>query len=505
MPLKYIDSLLNQITMYKLVLFGLAALATLSVLFGFVKILPFSGLSFMSLLILLLAVCYVTQKICDKLFHSVSNTESYAITALILFFVLSPLLSFEDFLISAVVGVVAILSKYILAIDKKHIFNPAAIAVFFVGLFGFGNAIWWVGSGVLLPFTLVLGLLIVRKIRRFDLLFPFLLTAALVNITLNLFNGLTLEQAVSMLFLSSSLIFFGTVMLTEPLTTPPRKTLYMTYGALVGVFFGAQFHIGPFFASPELALVIGNIFSYIVSPKHKLFLRLKERIQLSPDMFSFVFTKPNSFTFLPGQYLEWTVPHQGVDMRGNRRYFTIASSPTESEIILGVKITPNGSSYKKALLNLSESALVVGSQLSGDFVLPEDTAKKLVFIAGGIGVTPFRSMIRYLIDTQNKRDIVLLYTAPSEAAFVYKDVFEKAREYGMNTIYIITNEKNIPPSWSGGKGYLTEEFVRSTVPDFASRLYFLSGPNNMVESYKSLLRRMGISYRHIVTDYFPGF
>lgn len=505
-PLKYIDSLLNSITMYKLVLYCLIALSALSIVFGFTGILPFSGIAFAFLLILLLAVCYLTQQVFDRLFHAVSNSESYLITAFILFFILSPILSLTDVFVTMAVGVIAIASKFVLAVDKKHIFNPAAIAVLIAGLFGFGNGIWWVGSAVMLPFVYMVGFLVVRKIRRFQLLFSFIVCALLSTILFNIRNGLTIDQSLSFINFSSPLIFFGTIMLTEPATTPPRKKRYMTYAAFVGILFGAQFHIGPFFASPELALVIGNIFSYIMSPKKKLFLHLSKMNKLSQNVYEFVFVKNNAFSYLPGQYLEWTVPHTHVDLRGNRRYFTIASSPTENTIKLGVKISEKGSSFKKALVNLPTSTTVIGGQLAGDFVLPENKSKKLVFIAGGIGITPFRSMIQYLIDTNEKRDIVLFYTSSTPQEFVYGDILTEAeKKLGIKTIYVITNPKNAPGNWKGSIGYLSQGLLKQTVPDFKERVYYLSGPNSMVEGYKKLLHEVGIPLHKIVTDYFPGF
>jgi len=115
-----------------------------------------------------------------------------------------------------------------------------------------------------------------------------------------------------------------------------------------------------------------------------------------------------------------------VDSRGNRRYFTIASSPTEKELRLGVKFYPNGSSFKKALASMNEADTIIASQLSGDFIMPSNKKKKLVFIAGGIGITPFRSMIKYLIDTKQKRDIVLIYSNRTKTDVIYKNIFDSA-------------------------------------------------------------------------------
>lgn len=505
--MKLIDRFLNAITMYKLVLYGLTVLSMISIAFGFAGVLPYDGISLAFTLGILIAVCYVSNFLFSKIFLAATNSESYYITANILFFILAPVTNMTDVWITIAAGIIAMGSKYLLSIDRKHIFNPAAIAVFILGLCGFGNGIWWVGSGALLPFVAILGLLVVRKIRRFFLLYSFLFTAIVTICLVNVQNDVAIQDSFIQSFTSWPLIFFGTIMLTEPLTTPPRKKLAMMYGALVGVLFGLQFHFGPLHATPEFALLVGNIFSYIVSPKKKLFLNLQSTKQLAPTIYEFAFRKNTTFDYLPGQYLEWTVPHSGVDLRGNRRYFTIASSPTEKEIKLGVKIDPeHASSYKKALLSMKPGGEVIGAQLTGDFVLPKDETKKLVFIAGGIGITPFRSILHSLIDTNTKRDIVLFYACSTASEFVYKDIFAKASEQlGIKIVYVLTHAEDAPTDWQGEKGRLNADMLAKYVPDVKDRMYYISGPNTMVDAYKKVLHEVGVSRGHIITDYFPGY
>lgn len=485
--------------MYFLVLNGLGILSIIAILFGFLGLLPYSGLQFSILLAVVYGSCIAFHFVFAKLFKITTNKESYRITALILFFLLSPILSWTDLLVTITACFIAIVSRYVLAIEKKHIFNPAAVSIVLLALFGFGNGIWWVGSTNLLPFVLVLGVLVVRKIRKFQLFLSFL-GAALITLFLYGVDPITAT-------LSWPLIFLGTIMLTEPLTTPPTKSKVIFYGVIVGVLFGAQFSFGPIHASPELALVLGNLFSYLVSPKKKLFIKLKERLQIAPTIFEFVFSKDPGFHFNPGQYLEWTIPHNKPDSRGNRRYFTIASSPTENDLKLGVKIVEaSSSSVKKALLNMEVGTEIVASQLSGEFILPKEQNQKLVFIAGGIGVTPYRSILKYLLDKKEKRDVVFFYTSSNESELVYKDIFtQSAQQLGVKVIYVITDETRVSPTWTGEKGRISEEMIKKYVLDSKERKFYLSGPNAMVESYERLLGKMGIGRNKVVKDYFPGF
>jgi ferredoxin-NADP reductase len=147
----------------------------------------------------------------------------------------------------------------------------------------------------------------------------------------------------------------------------------------------------------------------------------------------------------------------------------------------------------------------VGAQLSGDFVLPKNKEEKLVFIAGGIGITPFRSMIKYLTDIKEARDIVLFYLAATPDEFVYKDVFENAKSVGVKTIYMITDSKNVPNGWAGGVGRISAEIIEKDITDFKTRKFYLSGPNAMVDNYKKIIKSMGIKRSSIITDYFPGY
>jgi glycine betaine catabolism B len=504
---KAIDDFLNTFTMYKVVMFGLLLLVLISFLLSALGILFYNPLQLAASLLLIYVSCLVSNFIFSKILKAPTNIESYLITALILFFIYKPVSNQDEAITVIAAGVLAMATKYIFAINNKHIFNPAAASAVILGLIGNSGALWWAGSDVLLPFVLIIGLLIVRKIRRFRMFFAFL-AASLVSISAfqGINGGVPVQQSVIEAFISWPLIFFGTVMLTEPLTTPPTRKLQMIYGAIVGILFGAQFHFGPIYSTPELALVLGNIYSYIVSPKQKLFLRFKEKIKAAENTYEYVFTSSNKLHFKPGQYLEWTLPHGRADMRGNRRYFTIASSPTEEDIHLGVRMEQQSSTFKKKLAEMKPTDTFVASQLMGDFTLPEDKNKKLVFIAGGIGVTPFRSMVKYLLDKKEQRSIVLFYTNKTADEIAYKDIFDKAqKELGLKPIYVLTNMDRIPAAWPGKAGRIDEKMITEEVPDFKERTFYISGPNAMVDAYKHLLNKMGVPHNQIVTDYFPGF
>lgn len=502
--MKFIDDLLDRITMYRLVLYYLIFLLVVAAIFAGVGILPFSPVALIVSTSSFVFICWVTNKIFANFFDAPTNVESVYISALILALIISPMKSISDFPFVLFAGILTMASKYILAINNKHIFNPVAVAVVLTALGFGGSASWWIGTISMLPFSL-LGILIVRKIRRADLVFYFFIAALVTMFGFTFWQGRNILTTLGQIITSSPIFFFACVMLTEPLTTPPRKNLQIMYGVLVGIVFAPQFHIGTLYATPEQALVIGNIFSYLVSPKYKVVTSIQQKLQYGVDMMDFIFPLKKKLAFTPGQYMEWTLPHNHSDSRGNRRYFTIASSPTEDTLRLGIKFYPNGSSFKKTMLT-SSGIPIVGSQVSGDFVLPKDPRQKLAFLAGGIGITPFRSMVKYLIDTKQVRNIVLLYSNKTMDEIMYYDIFSQAeRELGIRTVYTLTDTTKIPSNWQAEVGRIDEAMIASSIPDFKERTFYLSGPHSMVTAYEEVLAKMNIPQKQIKTDFFPGF
>lgn len=396
-------------------------------------------------------------------------------------------------------------SKYILSFKKKHLFNPVAISLVILGVFGYGIGTWWIATPYMFIPVLIVGLLVIKKIRKTQMFLSFFIPAFFTMIMFGLTQNFQLMDIITQSLFSWPTIFVGTIMLTEPLTTPPRKFEQLTYGTLVGIIFGAQYKIGPLYSTPELALVFGNIYSYLVSLKMKMFLTLIEKREIAKDTYEFVFKSPVTLPFLAGQYLEWTLPHKKVDLRGVRRYFTISSSPTEDYLRIGVKFNSPSSSFKNALAEMKPGDKILGGNIYGDFVLKQ-AGEKIVFIAGGIGITPFVSIITYLLDTKTSEDIYLLYSCKFMQDISYKELFAKAQSFGVKTICIITDEnESVPDSTNFIHGRLNPEIISKHIPDYKNRLFYISGPNKMVEGYKKLLIDLKISKKNIKTDYFPGF
>ncbi len=144
----------------------------------------------------ILAVCSATNYVFARVFDVPANVESSAITALILALIISPISGYGDLWFLFWASVLAIASKYIINIRGKHIFNPAALGVALTYLAINQSASWWIGNPTLLPFVLVGGLLLARKLRRFKLVWSFMAAAVVVTFLGALFGGQALGAGV---------------------------------------------------------------------------------------------------------------------------------------------------------------------------------------------------------------------------------------------------------------------------------------------------------------------
>jgi ferredoxin-NADP reductase len=491
MNIPFVDAFLNRITMYRLALYYTVLLIAVGFVYAFFNLVSFSPWDLLYSFAVITAVCWVANEALARVWKITPNTESVYITAFILVLIVNPvsITNIHGAVMLAIASALAMASKFVLVLGNRHIFNPAALGVAVIGIVFGTYASWWVaGNLALLPWVLVGGLLVVRKIQRFDLFWSFLIVAAAgVCISFLPFSPLaTLQDFI----VHSSAIFLACIMLTEPFTTPPTRMHRMLYGAIVGFLFIPDLHIGGFYTSPEIALLVGNVYSYIVSPKSRRILTLKEAKQIAHDVYEFVFVPDRPLAFRPGQYLEWTLGHKKADQRGNRRYFTIASSPTEHELRLGMKSYTPASTFKQALLKLEPGQTLTVAQLAGEFTLPKNTNQKLVFIAGGIGITPFRAMAQYMLDRGERRDSILLYSTKTPEEVAYKDVFEKAGEVGLRAHYLQMIDKDT---------------LMREVPDYRERMFYLSGPRGMVVTFEKTLKSLGVPRHKIKIDFFPGF
>lgn len=216
---------------------------------------------------------------------------------------------------------------------------------------------------------------------------------------------------------------------------------------------------------------------------------------------TFWFKPTRRVRYVAGQFIEMYLPHADADSRGQKHWFTLSSSPTEELLSITTKFADRSSTFKQTLAALQPGAQIMLSDPMGDFVLPKDPRVPLVFIAGGIGVTPMRSMIKSLADGQDTtRSIDLLYAASKPAELAFTTLFEQ--QLGKRFIPFV---KTAPAGWQGQTGSLTAERILDIVQPTPECLFYLSGPQPMTEALVKDLRAYGIARQAITTDYFPGY
>jgi ferredoxin-NADP reductase/Na+-transporting NADH:ubiquinone oxidoreductase subunit NqrB len=490
--LKTIDAILNRFTMYRVVLYGLGTLLAVAEVLALTGTISVSAGGLAVSIAVLAIGSYAANKLFAKLLHAATNTESWLITALILACILPPVTSFERAGYALLAAAIAMASKYILVFRGSHIFNPAALAAFAMSITGLLPATWWIANPSLVPIAAIMALAVLRKQRKFTLFISFGLAAGLMLLFVSSgLHHMELGDVVKGGVESWPIIFMGSIMLTEPTTLPPTRYYQVLLGLLVGAIFSSQLHWGSLATTPQVALLLGNLFVLVCTPPFGAMLRLKELRQLSTDIYEAVFERPARLQFAAGQYLEWTLPHAHTDSRGNRRTFSIASAPTEPDVRIGFRHYERSSSFKTALLALQPGKYIRAAHVAGSFILPHDLSQPLVFIAGGIGITPFRSMVQYLVDTNQQANITLLYFAAREEDFVYKNVFDAASNNGITAHYIV--------------GRPDAETICQVAPNVAKVTTYISGPDALVSGCKGILRGMGVSLTRIRTDHFSGY
>lgn len=246
----------------RLTLYVLAALTALSWLLAALSLLPYAPLDMVYSAALLLASGAIVNAAFALTFGVRSNIESVLITGLILALVITPFhwndLAAAGFAVFAAAWAMA--SKYILVLQRRHVFNPAALGMAIAAAMSGTSVSWWIGGSLyLLPVLLPGGALIVYKMRCYDLVLSFV-AATLLSVVA--FGGLEgAATGLEQVGLHSMFLFFAFVMLTEPRTAPIGRPRRMFYAALVGVLFAPEFHLGSFYLTPELALLVGNIFA----------------------------------------------------------------------------------------------------------------------------------------------------------------------------------------------------------------------------------------------------
>jgi len=212
------------------------------------------------------------------------------------------------------------------------------------------------------------------------------------------------------------------------------------------------------------------------------------------DVTSFIFRSDAPLKWQAGQFLHYVLPHADPDDRGVTRYFTIASAPFEGQVMLTTRFAPErGSSFKRALRQLPLGAAVDVGEPDGDFIVG-DPGHEHIFIAGGIGVTPFRAILLDLDHRELPINATLLY-ANRNPDFVYKAEMDRlaGRHPRLVVRYLVSPER------------VTQSSIRGVSADLAKPIFYVSGPEPFVDALGTMLTGLGVPDGQVKSDFFPGY
>lgn len=223
--------------------------------------------------------------------------------------------------------------------------------------------------------------------------------------------------------------------------------------------------------------------------------------QETPSVFTYRFVKPPGFLYKAGQFINIEIPVENPDNRGSKRNSSLASSPTEDFLMISMR--RGVSQFKKTLEQIKIGAPVKIVGPLGRFTLNEDETTPAVMLTGGIGITPFRSMIKYATDKKLKKHITLIYSnkTASDIPFQQELFALHAKNEHLTIYHTVTQDE----SWTGKKGRISEELIRECVPSLEKAEYYICGSPQMVTSLRALLATMQIPSERIAFEPFTGY
>ena len=233
-------------------------------------------------------------------------------------------------------------------------------------------------------------------------------------------------------------------------------------------------------------------------------LRIKTIFDEAPNIKTFRLMEPNldsiPFTFLPGQYATVTSEINGEKIR---RSYTISSSPTQRDYI---ELTIKREQYGLESRHLHDHAipgdLLEVSAPAGNFFFTGKEANGIVLIAGGVGITPMMSVLRYLTDRSYPKDVHLLYAVKSPSSIIFQEECEylARRHPNVHVDIIVAATEGTP--WTGSVGHITSDFIIKKVPDIAHHRIHLCGPPPMMAAVNAALLQLKIPSAQVKTEQF---
>jgi ferredoxin-NADP reductase len=242
-----------------------------------------------------------------------------------------------------------------------------------------------------------------------------------------------------------------------------------------------------------------------------MILKLVRKTKEAKDTMSFSFETGKNVSWLPGQYYYITLPKLSVpDARGATRHFTISVSPTEGNLIRITTRIRDNSGFKQTLAKLNEGEIVEGEGPNGTYILDENEKGNHILLAGGIGITPFRTFIKYNIDnnlTDTKLNLIYANSIPEEIVFRKElESWDKSHE-NIGVTFTISRPDESKEQWSGLTGRIDENMIKTLTAKYhlPSTIFWVCGPPPMVEATEKILGSLKITSYKVRSEKFTGY
>ena len=235
-------------------------------------------------------------------------------------------------------------------------------------------------------------------------------------------------------------------------------------------------------------------------------IKLVSRELVADGTMAFSFEKPEGFDYRAGQFADYTLidpsePIEGGDTRG----FTLSSAPYEPYLTAVTRLRNSG--FKHALTEVPLGTEVLLDAPYGSFNLPHDTTRPAVFLAGGIGITPVRSIALQAAHDHTGHKITAFYSnhRPEDAAFLGELTALSEKKEGFTLVATMTSPQTSREQWSGETGHIDAAMLGKYLDDLTAPVYYLCGPGSMVKALRAVLTGAGIDDDDIRTEEFTGY
>jgi ferredoxin-NADP reductase len=234
--------------------------------------------------------------------------------------------------------------------------------------------------------------------------------------------------------------------------------------------------------------------------------RLLNRVEVAEGTIAFHFEKPTGFDFKPGQSADLTLPNPPeTDAEGNVRTFSIASAPFEDQLMFATRM--RDTAFKRSLKKMPLGTVVKMDSAMGSFTLHKNSAKPAVFLAGGIGVTPFSSIVRQADHDRAPHKLYLFYCnrRPEDAPFV--EVLQNLEKTNPQFRFIatMTEMRRSKKTWNGETGRIDQEMLSKYLNELRGPIYYVAGPPALVSGMRKMLVASGVDEDDIRSDEFSGY